>query len=102
MNGPLWFIVCEDGELRHEHPFGSFDAAVSWADHGHICTAATSHRVVLLSDRGQLSAKLIGERFWHPIYDGVRRRIVDLLATPIVDLPHDGDFATDYAEAFGS
>jgi hypothetical protein len=37
------YVVCPDGEQRHEEPFKSFDEAWRWVQWGHACLGASDH-----------------------------------------------------------
>lgn len=39
-------VICEDGRVRHKAPFETEREAKTFADYGHLCTAANTHRIV--------------------------------------------------------
>lgn len=45
-------VVCEDGEIRHAGTFDSMRSARRWADWGHCCLSADSHRLVVTDEVG--------------------------------------------------
>lgn len=45
-------VICPDDEIRHAGTFDSRDAAAKWADWGHCCLSARSHRIVATREDG--------------------------------------------------
>lgn len=63
---PLFYVVCEDDKVRHDAPFTDYAEAVTFAENGHACTAATSHRVARITLDGR-AIRRIGSAFWGPL-----------------------------------
>lgn len=48
--GPWFEVRCEDGEVRHDRPFGDKAAAKEFAEWGHACTS--SHTITPIDEDG--------------------------------------------------